>query len=148
MQLISILTKETLTSDNEDLAERLSIKLVESIHYHYLPDKPVAVTAQIVQEVIAAITGFAKENASHTVFTKIKRREEKKRVPASIFSSFLEKLSKGKGYVPVEDLSQVDNSDQTFKVFKGKAFDEEIYTLANTFDILGSLIDRNSLELE
>ena len=41
-QLVSTLTKETPIPDDEDLAERLSIKLVESIHYHYSPDKPVA----------------------------------------------------------------------------------------------------------
>src|SRR6266545_7033034 len=47
-QLVSTLTKETLTPDDEDLAERLSIKLVKSIRYHYSSEKPVTVTAQIV----------------------------------------------------------------------------------------------------
>jgi len=48
MQLVSTLTKETLTTDDEDLAERLSLKLVESICYHYSPEKPVATTAQVI----------------------------------------------------------------------------------------------------
>jgi len=62
----------------------------------------------------------------------------------SIFGSFLRKLSKGKGYIPVKDSIQVDNSDQTFKVFEEKDFDEEIHTLANTLDILGSLSERKA----
>src|SRR6266542_2800802 len=33
-QLVSTLTKETLISDDEDLAKRLSLKLVENIRYH------------------------------------------------------------------------------------------------------------------
>src|SRR6266542_4484831 len=66
MQLVSTLTKETLNPDDEDLAERLSIKLVESIRYHYSPDKPVAVTAQIIQKVITETTRFAERSASHT----------------------------------------------------------------------------------
>src|SRR6266542_1405282 len=123
MQLVSTLTKETLNPDDEDLAERLSIKLVESIRYHYSPDKPVAVTAQIIQKVITETTRFAERSASHTVLTEIKRREEKEQAPTSILSSFLGKLSKGKGYVPVEDPTQVDNLDQTFKVFRGRVFD-------------------------
>src|SRR6266498_3328623 len=44
-QLISILTKETPTLDDEDLAGRLSLKLVKSICYHYSPEKPVTKTA-------------------------------------------------------------------------------------------------------
>src|SRR6266540_3850643 len=44
-QLVSILTKETLIPEDEDLAERLSLKLVESICYHYSSEKPVAETA-------------------------------------------------------------------------------------------------------
>ncbi len=79
---------------------------------------------------------------------KIKRREDKDQASTSIFGSFIGRLSKGKGYIPVEDSSKVDKLDQTFKVFKGKAFDEEIYTLANILDILGSLASRKSLELE
>ncbi len=47
-QLVSTLTKETLISNDEDLAERLSLKLVESIRYHYSPEKSVAVTAWII----------------------------------------------------------------------------------------------------
>jgi len=59
----------------------------------------------------------------------------------------LEKLSKGKGYVLVEDPTQVDNPDQTFKIFEREAFDEKIHTLADTSDILGSLFRRESPEL-
>src|SRR6266540_380471 len=44
-QLVSTLTKETPTTDDEDLAERLLLKLVKSIRYHYSSEKPVAVTA-------------------------------------------------------------------------------------------------------
>src|SRR6266498_3202474 len=44
-QLVSILIKEAPTSDDENLAERLSLKLVESIRYHYSSEKPVAETA-------------------------------------------------------------------------------------------------------
>ena len=43
-QLVSTLTKEDLTPDDEGLAERLSLKLVESIRYHYSSEKPVAET--------------------------------------------------------------------------------------------------------
>ena len=45
MQLVSTLTKEALTTNNENLAERLLLKLIESVRYHYSPEKPVAVTA-------------------------------------------------------------------------------------------------------
>src|SRR6266498_1720582 len=41
-QLVNILTKETPAPEDEDLAERLSLKLVESIRYHYSLEKPVA----------------------------------------------------------------------------------------------------------
>src|SRR6266540_3963954 len=68
MQLVSTLTKETLNPDDEDLAERLSIKLVESIRYHYSPDKPVAVTAWAIREVITETTRFTEGSASYTVF--------------------------------------------------------------------------------
>jgi len=89
-----------------------------------------------------------KESVSHTVLAEIKRRKEKERASMSIFDSFLGKLDgKGKGYVPVEDLTQVDNPDQTFKVFEGGAFDEEIHSLGDTSDILRSLSGRESPEL-
>src|SRR6266498_4172748 len=51
-QLVSTLTKETSAPEDEELAERLSLKLVESIRYHYSPDKSVAETARIIREVI------------------------------------------------------------------------------------------------
>ena len=47
----------------------------------------------------------------------------------------------------MDDPSKVDNPDQTFKVFEGGAFDEEIHTLEDTSDILGSLSGRESPEL-
>ena len=63
------------------------------------------------------------------VLTELKRKEEKDQAPTSIFGSFLGKLGgKGKGYIPVENPTQVDNLDQTFKVFEGGVFDEK-YTV-------------------
>src|SRR6266542_2657423 len=44
-QLVSTLTKETPAPKDEDLTERLSLKLVESIRYYYSSEKPVAETA-------------------------------------------------------------------------------------------------------
>src|SRR6266542_5153628 len=44
-QLVSTLTKETPASEDKDLAERLLLKLVESIRYHYSSEKPVVETA-------------------------------------------------------------------------------------------------------
>ncbi len=38
--------------------------------------------------------------------------------------------------MPVENPTQVDNPDQTFKVFEGGAFDEEIHSLGDTSDML------------
>ena len=58
-QLVSTLTKEALASEDEDLAERLSLKLVESIRYHYSPNNPVAETARVIREVIKETTRFA-----------------------------------------------------------------------------------------
>src|SRR6266542_1520227 len=58
-QLVSILTKENPTPDDKDLVKRLSLKLVESICYHYLPKKSVAVIVQILWEVITETTRFA-----------------------------------------------------------------------------------------
>src|SRR6266542_403083 len=52
-QLVSTVTKETPIPDDEDLAKRLSLKLVKSIRYHYSSDKLIATTAQQIQEVIA-----------------------------------------------------------------------------------------------
>ncbi len=147
-QLVSTLTKETLTPDDEDLAKRFSLKLVESIRYHYSPEKPVAVTARIIQEVITATTRFVEGRASHTVLAKLKQKEEKDWVSTSIFGSFLGKLGeKGKGYVSVDDPTQVDNLDQTFKVFERRAFDEEIHSLGDTLDILGLLSGRENPKL-
>ncbi len=105
IQLVSTLTKVTSTSEDEDLAKRLSLKLVESIRYHYLSDKSVVVITWIIWEVIVEIIGFTKGNTSHMVLVNIKKKEEKDWVTTSIFESFLEKLGKDKGYVLVEDLT-------------------------------------------
>src|SRR6266540_3771751 len=146
-QLVSTVLKETPAPEDEDLAERLSLKLVESIRYQYLPEKPVAETAQVIREVIKETTRFAEGSTPHAVLTEIKRREGKERTSTSLFGSFIRRISKGKGYAQVDDLSKVNNPDQTFKVFEGGAFDEEIHTLEDTSDILGSLSGRESPKL-
>src|SRR6266542_855481 len=146
-QLVSTLIKETPTPEDEDLAKRLSLKLVESIRYHYSPEQPVATTARIIWEVIKETTRFAEGNTPHVVLTKIKRRDDKERAPTSLFRSFIGRLSKGKGYAQVDDPSKVENPDQTFKVFKGGAFDEKIHTLEDTSNILGLVSGRESPEL-
>ncbi len=69
-QLISTLTKKTSTTDDEDLAERLLLKLIESIHYYYSSEKPVAITAQVIQEVIATTIRFVEGSAPYTVLAK------------------------------------------------------------------------------
>ena len=94
-----------------------------------MPKEPVAVTARVIQEVIKETTGFVEGSTPHAVLTEIKRRDDKERAPTSLFGSFIGKISKGKGYAQVDDPSKVDNPDQTFKVFKGGDFDEEIHTL-------------------
>jgi len=53
------------------------LKLVKSICYHYSAEKPVAVIAQIIWEVIAETTGFAEGNALYTILANLKRKEEK-----------------------------------------------------------------------
>src|SRR6266498_2730648 len=146
-QLVSTLTKETPAPEDEDLAERLSLKLVESICYHYSPEKPIVETAQTIWEVIKETIGFAEGSTPHAVLTEIKQRNNKEQASTSLFGSFIGRISKGKGYVQVDDLSKVNNPDQTFKVFEGGAFDEEIHTLRDTSDILGSLSGRESPEL-
>jgi len=146
-QLVSTLTKKIPTTDDENLAKRLLLKLVESIHHHYSSKKPVAITARVIRKVIAATIRFAEGSASYTVLAEIKRREDKNRAPTSIFESFIERLSKGKGYVLIDDSSKVNNLDQTFKVFERGAFNEEIHSLGDISDILGSLSGRESSEL-
>ncbi len=147
-QLVSTVTKEAPVPEDEDLAERLSLKLVESIRYHYSPASPVTETARVIREVITETTGFAEGSTPHAVLTEIKRRDNKERAPTSLFGSFIGRISKGKGYAQVNDPSKVDNPDQTFKVFEGEAFDEEIHTIEDTSDILGTLSGRESPELE
>src|SRR6266536_1987983 len=71
-QLVSTLTKETPASEDEDLAERLSLKLVESIRYQYSPASPVAETARVIREVIKETTGFAEGSTPHAVLTEIR----------------------------------------------------------------------------
>src|SRR6266540_3538673 len=146
-QLVSTLTKEAPAPEDEGLAERLSLKLVESIRYHYSPEKLVAETAQVIREVIKETTGFAEGSTPHAVLTEIKRRDNKERASTSLFGSFIGRISKEKGYAQIDDPSKVDNPDQTFKVFEGGAFDEEIHTFEDTLDILGSLSGRESPEL-
>ena len=146
-QLVNTVNKETPAPEDEDLAESLLLKLVESIRYHYSPEKLVAETARIIWEVIIETTGFAEGSTPHTVLTEIKRRKGKERTSTSLFRSFIRRLSKGKGYAQVDDSSKVDNPDQTFKVFEGGAFDEEIHMLEDTLDILGLLSGRESSEL-
>src|SRR6266542_5311595 len=57
-QLVSTILKETPAPEDEDLAERLSLKLVESIRYHYSLKETVAVTARVIQEVIKETIRF------------------------------------------------------------------------------------------
>ncbi len=71
-QLISTVTKENSTPDDEGLAERLSLKLVKSIRYYYSPEKPVAETARVIQEVIKETIRFAEGSTPHVVLTEIK----------------------------------------------------------------------------
>src|SRR6266498_2471044 len=71
-QLISTVTKETPALEDEDLAERLSLKIVESICYQYSPSNPVAETARIIWEVIKETTRFAEGSTPHAVLTEIK----------------------------------------------------------------------------
>ncbi len=71
-QLVSTLLKETPAPEDEDLAERLSLKLVESIRYSYSPSNPVTETARVIQEVIKETTGFAEGSTPHVVLTEIK----------------------------------------------------------------------------
>src|SRR6266498_4111299 len=146
-QLVSTILKEASTPEDEDLAERLSLKLVESIRYQYSPEKLIKETARVIREVIKETTGFAEGSTPHVILTEIKRRDNKDRASTSLFGSFIGRISKGKGYAQVDDPSKVGNPDQTFKVFEGGAFDEEIYTLEDTSDILGSLSGRESPEL-
>jgi len=87
------------------------LKLVESIRYHYSLEKPVAITVQIVREVIAETIGFTEGSAPYIILANLKKREEKDRAPTSIFGSFLGKLSKGKGYASIEDSTQVNDPD-------------------------------------
>ncbi len=42
---------------------------------------------------------------SHIIFVNLKKEKEKDRALMSIFKSFLGKLGKGKGYVPIERTS-------------------------------------------
>src|SRR6266545_6776569 len=71
-QLLSTLTKEAPAPEDEDLAERLSLKLVESIHYYYSPKDLVAETARVIREVIKETIRFAEGSIPHAVLTEIK----------------------------------------------------------------------------
>src|SRR6266540_542114 len=102
-QLVSTVTKETPAPEDENLAERLSLKIVESIRYHYSPNNPVVETARVIWEVIRETTGFAEGSTPHAILTEIKRRDNKERAPTSLFGSFIGRISKGKGYAQVDD---------------------------------------------
>src|SRR6266511_2312488 len=71
-QLVSTLLKEAPAPEDEDLAERLSLKLVESIRYSYSPSSPVAETARVIREVIKETTSFTEGSTPHIVLTEIK----------------------------------------------------------------------------
>ncbi len=58
--------------EDEDLAERLSLKIVESIRYQYSPSNPVAETARVIREVIKETTRFAEGSTPHAVLTEIR----------------------------------------------------------------------------
>ncbi len=77
IQLVSIVTKKASTPDDKDLAERLLLKLVESIHYHYSLKKLVAETAQIIQIIIIEIKEFAARSILHMIFVNLKKKEKK-----------------------------------------------------------------------
>ncbi len=77
-QLVSTIIKELLTSDNKDLTKRLSLKLVESIYYHYSPKKPVVETAQIIRIIIIETKGFAAKSTPYIIFVNLKKEEKKK----------------------------------------------------------------------
>jgi len=94
------------------------------------------------------IKRFAKENILYMILAGLKKKEDKDWAFTSIFESFLGKLSKSKRYIPVKDLTEVENLNQTFKVFEGRAFNEKIHILEDTLDILGSLSKRENSELE
>ena len=100
------------------------LKLVKNIHHYYFSKKPVVIIAWILQKIITETTGFAKRSTLYTVLVNIKKREKKDWAPTSILESFLEKLKRSKGYVPVEDPVQVNNPNQIFKVFERGIIDE------------------------
>ena len=104
-QLVSIITKKIPISNDENLTKKLLLKLVESIHYYYLPKKLIIETAWIIWIIIAEIKGFTKGSTSYIIFVNLKKEEEKNQVLTSIFESFIWKLSKDKGYQPVKDLT-------------------------------------------
>src|SRR6266540_6472359 len=102
-QLVSTLTKETSAPEDENLAKRLSLKIVESIRYHYSLEKPVVEKARVIREEIKETTRFAEGSTPHAVLTEIKRRDNKERASTSLFGSFIGRISKGKGYAQVDD---------------------------------------------
>ena len=128
--------------------ERLSLKLIKSIYYHYLPKRLVAETAQIIQIIVIKSRRFADRSILHMIFTNFKKKGEKDRAFTNIFRSFVKKLEKGKGYIPVEKSEKVKNPNQIFKVFKERVFNEKVHILTDTSNILESLSKRESLELE
>jgi len=75
IQLVSTIIKETSISDDEDLTEGLSLKIIKSIYYHYLLKRSVAEIARLIKK--TEIREFAKGSISHIVFTNLKKAEKK-----------------------------------------------------------------------
>jgi len=128
--------------------KRLTIKLVKSICYYYLLKRLLVKLARLIRKIIVEIRRFVKKSAFYIAFNNLKRSLEKDQVFINIFKSFLRKLDKGKRYISVENLTKINNPNQIFKVFKEGAFVKNIYILADTSDILGLLLERESLKLE
>ncbi len=76
-QLVSTITKEAPTPDNKNLAERLSLKLIKSIYYYYLPKKSIVEIAQIIRIVITETKGFIAGSILYTIFVNFKKKKEK-----------------------------------------------------------------------
>jgi len=75
--LVSTIIKETSTSEDEDFVKSLLLKLIESICYHYLLKRLLVKTARLIRIIITETRGSVKENASHTVFVNLKKKEKK-----------------------------------------------------------------------
>ncbi len=76
IQLVSIVIKELSTSEDENFAERLLLKLVKSNRYHYSSKKPVAEIAWLIRIIITKTRGFAEGNIPHIVLANLKREKK------------------------------------------------------------------------